>query len=73
MEEQKQLRRKIVALKSRVKRLGAGLLKTCARCRLEMDADQFYRDARYADGRYPYCKECKTEMATRYYKKRKVA
>lgn len=34
--------------------------KRCRKCREEMDVDQFYVDDRYADGRYPYCRECQT-------------
>lgn len=43
--------------------------KRCKRCDEMMDADQFYADDRYRDGKYPYCRECKR----RYYQSKKKA
>jgi len=38
-------------------------LKRCRRCFEEMHVEQFYEDDRYTDGRYPYCRECKSGKA----------
>jgi hypothetical protein len=40
-------------------------LKTCRKCRLEMDVEQFYQDSRYRDGYYPYCRECQVKRISR--------
>lgn len=42
----------------RKKQIAANGQKQCRKCREVMDVDQFYREARYADGRRPYCIEC---------------
>lgn len=54
-------------------RLIAGQKKTCRKCREEMEAEQFYVDERYSDGLYPYCRECKSDMAKQWYQKHKAA
>lgn len=60
-EEQKQLRLRLTALKLLVRSLGVAILKRCAKCKLEMSAEQFYRDMRYTDGLSSYCRDCKRE------------
>ena len=37
--------------------------KRCRVCREVMGREQFYEDDRYADGMYPYCRECKRVRA----------
>jgi len=56
-----QLRRKEKELKARRRfvLLNGGKEKRCKKCGDTMDLDQFYKDARYADGLYPRCIECK--------------
>src|SRR5688572_29576112 len=68
-----QITAKITALRSKVRRLTEPRTKKCCKCRLEMDVDQFYDDTRYADNRYPYCRECVSEDRKRRYQKRKAA
>lgn len=65
-QEQKQLQQKaaqmelkLTALKLLVRRLGIALIKRCPKCKLELSAEHFYRDARYTDGLHSWCKECK--------------
>lgn len=38
--------------------------KVCRRveCREEKPVSEFYRDDRYSDSRYPYCRDCKQKM-----------
>jgi len=59
---QKQLTLRLTQLRLLVRRLGVALRKMCIRCEIEMDAEQFYRCARYSDGLYPYCRDCKRTM-----------
>jgi formamidopyrimidine-DNA glycosylase len=40
-------------------------LKRCRKCGHEMDVEQFYKDSRYADGYYSYCRECQLAKITR--------
>ena len=40
--------------------------KTCSRCKVEQQIDVFTKDRRRPDGRNPYCRSCKTEMARAY-------
>lgn len=62
--------KQIAAERKRLKREAAKLIaqgkKVCRKCREEMESEQFYRDDRYRDGLYPYCRECQG-------KKRKAA
>ena len=39
--------------------------KRCRKCKDAMDVEQFYLDNRYADGRYPYCRECQIAKVMR--------
>lgn len=47
--------------------------KKCRKCNVEMVADCFYKDPRYTDGLYPYCRICKSDMGSANYLKRKKA
>ena len=36
-------------------------MKTCTKCRLKLDANKFFKDAKSNDGLYSYCKSCKSK------------
>lgn len=48
-------RRQLLMHTARVVKEG---MKVCRKCDAEKDVNQFYQEARYADGRRPYCIEC---------------
>lgn len=56
--QRKELKRQLVLLHGRG-------MKRCRKCRDEMDVEQFYKDPRYADGYYPYCRECQSTKISR--------
>lgn len=47
--------------------------KRCRKCNVTMVAGCFYKDARYKDGLYPYCRICKADMATANHERKKAA
>lgn len=47
-------------VRAQLARLGAGT-KQCTKCLIEMDIEQFYRDAQKFDKRSSWCIECKTK------------
>lgn len=58
------LTRRVSELRRYIKRLLPPATKKCRKCGAELLASEFfYPDDRYADGRYPYCKFCKSEMS----------
>jgi hypothetical protein len=61
---------RIEEMKRRERRANAPAMKVCIKCKGDpKPREQFYLDARYVDGLYPYCRPCKAE----YYRRRKVA
>lgn len=44
-------------------------MKTCRDCKLPKPVDQFYRNKRMADGRYPACASCTRQYNHAYYDK----
>lgn len=41
-------------------------MKTCSKCKVEKDLNNFVVDERYADGRGSWCRECRRELAKAY-------
>jgi len=67
--EQKRLR-----LVSRLEVLKGTGTKRCRQvCGEVKPVSEFYEDPRYADGYYPYCRDCKSEMGKQWYRKHKAA
>lgn len=57
-------------VRARLAKLGAGK-KTCTKCGLEMDIEQFYRDSQKLDKRSSWCCECvRTAVLSRYLKRK---
>jgi len=55
-------------IRARLNQLGAGM-KTCTKCKEEMEIEQFYRDNQKFDKRSSWCRECVTQaVMTRYHK-----
>jgi|ERR1051325_4304381 hypothetical protein len=48
-------RRQLILHATRVARVG---MKRCRKCGADKDVSEFYQEARYADGRRPYCIQC---------------
>lgn len=44
--------------------------KRCSKCGRELPVDMFFRDRRYRDGRYSYCRECHAELLRKNYNER---
>ena len=42
--------------------------KTCTKCQESTPLEEFYRDKRAVDGRYPACKSCHNSVVMRYYR-----
>jgi len=47
-------------------------VKKCSKCKKEKPLDDFYKDTRYNDGKYPSCKSCIKLMKANYYNENKV-
>lgn len=62
-------RRQLILLTERL--AGEGM-KLCRKCGAEKDVKKFYQEARYADGRRPYCIECDSARARARYRKGNV-
>lgn len=45
--------------------------KRCRKCNEMMDAEQFYRDRQFADGLYPWCRECCAKRDKERYKRKR--
>lgn len=43
-------------------------LKTCTKCNSSLAVEQFPRDKSRTDGRFPWCKSCKSEESKKAYK-----
>lgn len=50
--------------RARLELVSATGTKICRKvgCRKEKPVSEFYQDDRYADSRYPYCRDCKRKM-----------
>lgn len=62
-------RRQLLLHSERVSKAG---MKLCRKCEIEKDVKQFYQEARYADGRRPYCIECDQKRFKSRYRKGNV-
>lgn len=62
-------RRLLILHTERVAREG---MKLCRKCGAEKNVREFYQEARYADGRRPYCIECDSARAKGRYRKGNV-
>ncbi len=41
-------------------------MKTCSKCKRELDPGQFVKSPRYSDGLYPSCKECRRAVQSKW-------
>ena len=45
------------------------MMKTCSKCKLEQDGSCFGLDTKKPDGKYPFCKTCRTKIDKAHKKK----